>query len=145
MSSTCHSDSVRYALISVRTTTEPQPSTPSPTAPARNCSAASDWKTFSSRHSSDRTSRKIQEPLRAPDESDRLRSFTLKLLDVSFRVPLRSHVLVCFQVIERGESCAGLISPNGPRWQSNNVMTPADGCAQDEASREIFVFGPFRL
>jgi predicted ATPase/DNA-binding winged helix-turn-helix (wHTH) protein len=38
-----------------------------------------------------------------------------------------------------------LISPNGPRWQSNNVMTPADRCAQDEASREIFVFGPFRL
>ncbi|MGY4469994.1 DNA-binding winged helix-turn-helix (wHTH) protein [Bradyrhizobium sp. LB9.1b] len=38
-----------------------------------------------------------------------------------------------------------MISPNGPRWQSNNVMTPADRCAQDEASREIFVFGPFRL
>ncbi len=64
--------------------------------------------------------------------------------DVTFEMPLRSHVLVCFQVIERDELCAGLI-PKWPRGQSNDMTAAAGRSDQHESAREIFFFGPFRL
>src|SRR4051812_47268120 len=137
MSSICRSDSVRCAFISVRTTTEPQPSTPSPTASVRNCSAGSDWKTSSSPPLSDSTL------FGAPDESDRRQSFTLKLPDVTFE----GHYVHTYWCASKSwnvtKRAPGLISHMAPRWQSNNMMATAGRSAQDESGREIFLFGPF--